>query len=149
MRRKSSVKVTQSCLTLGDPMDYTVHGILQARILERIAFSFSRGSSQPRGFSRQEDSSWVPLPSPSIYLPSIYLTTHWGFPDGSTGKESACSVGDLGSIPGLGGPPGGGNGYPLDYSGQGSSMDCIVHGVAKSRTRLSDFHFLSISFIQI
>ena len=39
------VKVTQSCLTLCDPMDYTVHGILQARILEWVAFPFSRGSS--------------------------------------------------------------------------------------------------------
>ena len=42
------VKVTQSCPTLCNPMDYTVHGILQARILEWVAFSFSRGSSQPR-----------------------------------------------------------------------------------------------------
>ena len=42
------VKVTQSCLTLCHPMDYTVHGILQARILEWVAFPFSRGSSQPR-----------------------------------------------------------------------------------------------------
>ena len=42
-----SVKVAHSCLTLCDPMDYTVHGILQARILERVAISFSRGSSQP------------------------------------------------------------------------------------------------------
>ena len=41
------VKVTQSCLTLSDPMDYTVHGILQARILEWAAFLFSRGSSHP------------------------------------------------------------------------------------------------------
>ena len=45
---KAKVKVTQSCLTLCNPMDYTVHGILQARILEWIAFPFSRGSSQPR-----------------------------------------------------------------------------------------------------
>ena len=44
----SEVKVTQSCLTLCDPMDYTIHGILQARILEWVAFPFSRGSSQPR-----------------------------------------------------------------------------------------------------
>ena len=43
----SEVKVTQSCLTLCDPMDYTVHGILQARILEWVAFPFSRGSSNP------------------------------------------------------------------------------------------------------
>ena len=42
------VKVTQLCPTLCDPMDYTVHGILQARILEWIAVPFSRGSSQPR-----------------------------------------------------------------------------------------------------
>ena len=42
------VKVTQPCLTLWDPMDYTAHGILQARILEWVAFPFSRGSFQPR-----------------------------------------------------------------------------------------------------
>ena len=42
------VNVAQSCLTLCDPMDYTVHGILQARILEWVAFPFTRGSSKPR-----------------------------------------------------------------------------------------------------
>ena len=45
---KVKVKVTQLCPTLCDPVDYTVHGILQARILEWVAFPFSRGSSQPR-----------------------------------------------------------------------------------------------------
>ena len=45
---ESEVKVPQLCLTLCDPMDYTVHGILQARILEWVAFPFPRGSSQPR-----------------------------------------------------------------------------------------------------
>ena len=40
-----------------------------------------------------------------------------GFPGGSVGKESACHVGDLGSIPGSGRSPGGGHGYPLQYSG--------------------------------
>ena len=44
----SEVKVAQSCPTLCDPMDYTVHGILQARILECVAFPFFGGSSQPR-----------------------------------------------------------------------------------------------------
>ena len=44
----SEVKLAQSCLTLWDPMDYTVHEILQARVLEWVAFPFSRGSSQPR-----------------------------------------------------------------------------------------------------
>ena len=43
-----NMKVTQFCLTLCGPVDYTVHGILQARILEWVAFPFSRGSSQPR-----------------------------------------------------------------------------------------------------
>ena len=42
------IKVVQLCLTLCDPMDYTVHGILQARILEWVALPFSKGSSQPR-----------------------------------------------------------------------------------------------------
>ena len=46
------VKVAQSCLTLCHPMDYTVHGILQARILEWVAFPFSRGSSQPRDWTQ-------------------------------------------------------------------------------------------------
>ena len=58
-------------------------------------------------------------------------------------KESACNVGDLGLIPGLG-TPGEGKGYPLQYSGLENSMDCIVHGVTKSRTRLSDFHFITL-----
>ena len=64
-----------------------------------------------------------------------------GFPGGSTGKESAFNAGDLGLIPGLGRSPGEGKGYPLQYSGLENSMDCIVHGVAKSQTRLRDFHF--------
>ena len=62
-----------------------------------------------------------------------------GFPCGSSGKESACNAGDLGLIPGLGRSPGGGNSYPLQYSGLENSMDRI--GVAKSQTWLSDFHF--------
>ena len=53
---------------------------------------------------------------------------------------SACNVGDLGSIPGLGRSSGEGKGYPLQHSGLENSMDCTVCGVAKSRTRLSAFH---------
>ena len=60
---------------------------------------------------------------------------------GSAGKESACKVGDLSSILGLGRSPGEGKGYTPQYSGLENSMDCIVHGVTKSRTLLSDFHF--------
>ena len=57
--------------------------------------------------------------------------------NGSAGKESACNAGDLGLIPRLGGSPGEGNGYPLQYSGLKNSMDLTV---IKSQTRLSDFH---------
>ena len=60
---------------------------------------------------------------------------------GSAGKESTCYVGDVGLIPGLGRSPGEGNSYPLQYSGLESFMDCIVHGVQKSQTQLSNFHF--------
>ena len=63
------------------------------------------------------------------------------FPGSSAGKGSAYNVGDLGLIPGLGRYPGEGNGYPLQYSGLENSMNCIVHGVTKSQTQLSDFHF--------
>ena len=66
----------------------------------------------------------------------VYI--HHGLPLGflcsSTGKESTCNSGDLGSIPGLAKFPEEGNGYPLQYSGLENSMDCIIHGVAKSRT---------------
>ena len=64
-----------------------------------------------------------------------------GFPCGSVGKESACNVGDLGSIPGLGRSPEERKGYALQYSVLENSMDYIVHGVAKSWTGLSDVHF--------
>ena len=65
-----------------------------------------------------------------------------GFPGGSAGQESACIAGDLGSIPGFGRFPGEGKGCPLQYSSLENYMDCIVHGVTKSRTRLSDFLLL-------
>ena len=66
-----------------------------------------------------------------------------GFPGGSEVKASASNTGDLGSIPGLGRSPGEGNGNPLQYSCLEKPMDggawwATVHGVAKSRTRLSD-----------
>ena len=63
---------------------------------------------------------------------------------GAAGKESACSAGDLGSVPGLGRSPGEGKGCALQYSGLENSVDWTVHGVAESWTRLSDFHFTSL-----
>ena len=72
------------------------------------------------------------------------------FPDSSVGKESACSAGDPGLIPGLipglKRSPGEGKVYPLQYSGLENSMDCTVHGVAKSQTQLSYFHSLHVQW---
>ena len=82
-------------------MDYVVHGILQARILEWVAFLFSRGSSPPRSPTLQVDS-----------LPA----SHQGSPGGSDSKVSAYNAGDTDSVPGLGRSPGEGNGNPLQYS---------------------------------
>ena len=69
-----------------------------------------------------------------------------GFPGGSEGKASACDAGDPGLIPGSGRSPGEGNGNPLQYSCLENPMDrgarwATVHGVAKSRTRLSDYTY--------
>ena len=66
-----------------------------------------------------------------------------GFSGGSDGKESACSAGDLGLIPGLGRPPGEGSGYSLQYSCLENPRDrgvwrTTAHGVAKSKTQLSN-----------
>ena len=68
------------------------------------------------------------------------------FPGGSDGKASAYNVGDLGSIPGSGRSPREGHGTPLQYSCLENPMDggawwAKVHGVTKSRTRLSNFTF--------
>ena len=65
-----------------------------------------------------------------------------GSPGGSAGRESACSAGDLGSIPSLG-RSSGGNGYPLQYSGLENSMDCIVRGVTESDTTEQLSHIAS------
>ena len=63
-----------------------------------------------------------------------------GFPGSSVGKESACNAGDPGSIRGSGRFAGEGKGYALQYSG----LENVVHGIARSRKRLRDFHFLKV-----
>ena len=77
---------------------------------------------------------WCTLPN--IFLVQIFKSqaTSKGFPCGSDGKESACNVGDLDLIPGLGRSPREGKSYPLQYSGLERSMDCIVYGVENSWT---------------
>ena len=105
----SEGKVAQLCLTLCDTMDYTVHGILQARILEWVAVPFSRGSSQPRGWTQVSRiaggffTSWATRPRFKSWIRKICWRRNrlptpvfLGFPCGSAGKESACNVGDLG-----------------------------------------------------
>ena len=78
-----------------------------------------------------------------------FTQTLKGFPCGSAGKESACNVRDLGSIPGLEASPGEGKGYPLQYSGLENSMDCIVHQVTEldmaRHFHLSEPQFLSLA----
>ena len=151
------VEVTQSCLTFCDPMDYRIHGILQARILERVAILFSRGSSRPRDWTQVSRTAgrfstiWATREAP-YWMYWMHIIKFWwikrcimikpGFLGGSNGKESACNAGDLGSIPGSGISPGERNGNPLQYSCLENSMDreawwVTVHGVAKSRTWLS------------
>ena len=74
----------------------------------------------------------------SLYLQCLLMSQ--GFPCDSAGKESACNAQDLGLISGLGRSSGKGKGYQLLYSGLENSLDCIVHGVAKSQPQLSNFH---------
>ena len=90
-------------------MDYTVHGILQARILEWIAFPFSRGSSQPRNRTQVSHIA-------GGFFTSWEAHVKQGLPWWPSGEESACNVGDLGSIPELERSPGGGHGNPLQCS---------------------------------
>ena len=82
--------------------------------------------------------TWFILPNSGI-KPENRKTTI-SFPDSSVGKESFFSAGDLGLIPGLGRSPGEWDSCPLQYSGLENSMKYTVHGVAKSRIQLSDFH---------
>ena len=77
----------------------------------------------------------------SLRFPGPQAKPTRGFPGGSDGKESACNMGDLGLIPGLGRSPEGGHGNSLQYSprGQRSLAGYAFHGVPKSQTRLSDY----------
>ena len=111
---KVKALVTQSCLTLCDPMDYnlpgsSVHEILGARVLGWVAIPFSGGSSRPR------DRIWVSCIADRFFtIWAIIYLTWWfqlllyfkGFPGGSDSKESAWNVGDPGPIPGFGRSPG-------------------------------------------
>ena len=161
------VKVAQSCPILCDLMDCTVHGILQARILEWVAFPFSRGSSQLRNRTQVSriagifftnwatreaqhrevlEKYWVELLKANniieIHMMYVLKCIWYGLPWWLSGIEAICQcrVWSLGWEDLL---PGEGNGYPLQYSGLENSMDCTVHEITKSQTGLSNIHFSS------
>ena len=107
-------------------------------------------------FQISQSISLIPVTSFFLLLSvsQFFLTTTfnlnlflvWNFPGGSNSKVSAYNAGDLGSLPGSGRSPGEGNGNPLQYSClenpmDGGSWQSTVPGVAKSRTRLSDFTY--------
>ena len=83
------------------------------------------GPQEPADFLT---SASISLACLTLYSVGLHLLSlQQAFPCHSAGKESACSVRDLGSIPGLGRSPGEGNGYPLQYSGLENSMVHMVH----------------------
>ena len=114
------------------PPGSSAHGISQARLLVQVAIPFFRNlpypGIEPRSPALQLDSLPSEAPLQAFYT-LFYIkgsekfcnkTKYWflflGFPGGLVSKESICSVGDLGLIPGLGRSPGGGHGNPLQYS---------------------------------
>ena len=149
-------EVAQSCPTLCNPMDYSlpgssVHGIFQAIVLEWIAISFSKGSSQPRDRTQVScivDRHFTVWPTGK----SIYFSAKMGIimvPTSATqvvllGKNLPASAGDgrdASLIPGSGRSPGGGHGCPLWYSCLENPMDrgawwATVHRVTKSQAQL-------------
>ena len=123
MKVDSEREVTQSCPTLRDPMDCSlpgssIHGSFQARVLEWGASAL--------------DCYQVPK---TVCCSPI---SHCLFQRAGGTRRAFCLTA-LGSIPGLGRSSGEGKGYPPQYSGLEHSMDCIVYGFTKSRTRLSNF----------
>ena len=102
------------------------------------------GNSYPLQYSGLENSMDCTVHGVTKSQTQLSDWTELNWTGGSAGKESAWNVGDLGSVTGLGRSPGEGKGYPLQYSGLENSMDCTVHWVTKSRTRLSCFHSLTV-----
>jgi len=115
--------------------------IFQARLQQYMTWELPGQAGFRKGKETRDQITNIPwiIEKARAFQKNIYLCF--------TGKESACNVGDLDSISGLGRYLGEGNSYPLQYSGLENSMDCIVHGVAKSQTQLNDFDFHFFCFI--
>ena len=102
-------------------------------LIESTCNARDPGSITGSGRSTGEGIGYLSLLGVFFYQYSL-LSVFLGFPCGSAGEASACNMGHLGLIPGLGRSPGEGKGYPLQYSGLENSIDCRVHGVTKSWT---------------
>ena len=136
------VKVAQSCPTLCDPMDCSPWNS-QGQNTDVGSLSLLQGIPNQWSNPGLLHCRWILYQlnhkgSPRI-LKWVAYPFSYGFPRIRTGSP-ALQAGRLCSIPGLGRSPGEGKGYPLQYSGLENCMDGIVHGVAKSRIWLSDFH---------
>ena len=121
----------------------SLHLLLSRKVLNPFMVTSAPRDWQKTFCKKSAWRRWTP-PSPKSYI-LTFPHYHLGFPGVSEGKESSCSAGDLGLIPGPGRSPGEGNGNPLLYSRLENPMDkgawqTIVHGVAKRRTRLSNSH---------
>ena len=152
----------QSCLTLCDPQtaaclgpfacqsSSSVHGTFQAGILEWVAISFSRVSSQPRYWPCISYVSWIAgrfFPHEAIredFVFFYYLSFNpfLGLPWCLDGKESSCKAGDPGLIPGFRRFPREGHGNPLQCFCLENPVDrgawiATTHGVTKNQTRLN------------
>ena len=130
MKVKSESEVTQSYPTPSDPMDCSapgssVHGVFQARVPEWGAIAFSNTGILHTYFCHPCCHCYCLCPPehPDFCFWNNNCFLFWGFPGGSDSKESACNVGDWGSIPGSGRSPGEGNGNLLQYSCLENSMD--------------------------
>ena len=140
--------VTQLCLTLCDPMDCSplgssVHGDSPGKNTGGGCHALLQGLLPTQGsnpglphcrrilYQLSHKGSPGDLISHECAVPQV-SPIRWGLY--LAGKESACNVGDLGSIPGLGRSPGEGKDYPLQYSGLEKYTNCIVHGAAELDT---------------
>ena len=120
------------------PLSQWCHSTISSSVISSCVQSFPASESFPMSqfftSGGQKYCSFSFSISPSSEYSGL-ISFRMGFPGGSAGKESAHNAGDLGRSPGEG------NGSSVQFSGLENSMGCIVHGVARSRTWLSDFHF--------
>ena len=122
-----------------------VHGCVRSTHAHCLRLASSR-ALQCMGSAAQRHVESSPTRDRTCTPPHWQVDYPQGLPCGSAGEESACNVGDLGSIPELGRSPGEGKGYPLQHSGLENSMgNIIVHGVPKSRTQMSNLRFAHLS----